>query len=361
MMDYLDALINRHLKAAPQIIPRLPSIYESEVSHGGWEDAAPDNGSEMQETVLAEPIVPVKENARERVEPTDFEPSPIPITPVAAPAEPMQENGVPSRAAPAAEEKPAVETVPHEPASSRSPQAKTLDAGFSKSLADKKITPVIGEVHHKREAEHKEPMSPHREETSEDRPFVNKPRAGNHKDSEKADPKEPVIPLCNTEKRSYAEPNKASAADRIAPLTVKVRHVHRDERVKQGASHPEVQADDRPFLKKDPGEPVPTPFRQERVEIEDLHSVRERRTPSFPDKDEGLKKPSAALITPVTPSVAGSERSTSQPEPVINVTIGRIEVRATVPPQKQSPRTENRPPVMGLDEYLRRRSGGHDR
>ncbi len=51
----------------------------------------------------------------------------------------------------------------------------------------------------------------------------------------------------------------------------------------------------------------------------------------------------------------------SRPESVINVTIGRIEVRATVSQQKQTPKPESRTAVMGLEEYLRRRSGGQDR
>src|SRR5262249_2057586 len=46
------------------------------------------------------------------------------------------------------------------------------------------------------------------------------------------------------------------------------------------------------------------------------------------------------------------------PEQVINVTIGRIEVRAT-PPQSAAPRSSNqKPPVMSLDDYLRQRGGG---
>lgn len=74
----------------------------------------------------------------------------------------------------------------------------------------------------------------------------------------------------------------------------------------------------------------------------------------------GLLRPSITAIAPAIASVVGAEEPMSQTEPVINVTIGRIEVRATVAPQKAMPKSENRPPVMGLDEYLRRRSGGHD-
>jgi hypothetical protein len=348
MMDFLDALIDRHMNAAPQIIPRLPSIYESEVSHGGWDVAVPIDASEVEETVYAGPVVPMKETARKHVDATDFQPSTLPSTPVGSPTavEPMQEKAGPGLVAPDAEEKPSVKAGLHEPGFSFSVRAKAFDAGLPKSLSDTQIVPVMAGAHHESQEERKEHASPHREAVSEERAFVNGARADNNSP---------------TEKGVNAGPTETSAADLIAPLTIKVRHVRQDERVKQGAPYPKAQADDRPFLKKDLSEPVFFPPTQERVEMRELNSARERRLPTFSEKDQGLLKPSAALITPVIPSVAGPERSTSQPEPVINVTIGRIEVRATVPPQKQSPRPGNRPPVMGLDEYLRRRSGGHDR
>jgi len=71
-------------------------------------------------------------------------------------------------------------------------------------------------------------------------------------------------------------------------------------------------------------------------------------------------QPSDTLIAPVVPPVVRAEKTISQAEPVINVTIGRIEVRATVSTQKHTPKPVNRTPVMGLEEYLRRRSGGRD-
>lgn len=70
-------------------------------------------------------------------------------------------------------------------------------------------------------------------------------------------------------------------------------------------------------------------------------------------------------IQTITPAIdrgveSGFQQQTPKAEPVIQVTIGRVEVRATVSTQKQTPRRVNRSPVMGLDEYLRRRSGGRD-
>jgi hypothetical protein len=45
-------------------------------------------------------------------------------------------------------------------------------------------------------------------------------------------------------------------------------------------------------------------------------------------------------------------------EQVINVTIGRVEVRATPAPAAATRSGNQKPPMMSLDDYLRRRSGG---
>jgi hypothetical protein len=55
------------------------------------------------------------------------------------------------------------------------------------------------------------------------------------------------------------------------------------------------------------------------------------------------------------------ERNNSQaPQPTIQVTIGRIEVRAvTMPPPPQAPRSRKKSqPSLSLDDYLKQRSGG---
>jgi len=50
----------------------------------------------------------------------------------------------------------------------------------------------------------------------------------------------------------------------------------------------------------------------------------------------------------------------SEPAPVVNITIGRIEVRAAQPanPEAAVRKTRSTPPVMSLEEYLKRRNGG---
>ena len=50
----------------------------------------------------------------------------------------------------------------------------------------------------------------------------------------------------------------------------------------------------------------------------------------------------------------------AEPEPVVHITIGRVEVRANVAPAA-APRADHQPAehrVMPLEEYLDRRAGG---
>ena len=88
--------------------------------------------------------------------------------------------------------------------------------------------------------------------------------------------------------------------------------------------------------------------------------ARDRRAPGkvFPAREIQLVQPRPAPITRVLsrqpPDVPAPERS-------IHVTIGRVEVRATLPAslRSQTPRTSA--PIMSLDEYLRERAGGSRR
>lgn len=65
----------------------------------------------------------------------------------------------------------------------------------------------------------------------------------------------------------------------------------------------------------------------------------------------------------VAPRLAGDRFALNQqanvsPEPTVQVTIGRIEVRAVQSSQPSSAKPRATPPVMNLDDYLRRRSSG---
>jgi hypothetical protein len=73
-------------------------------------------------------------------------------------------------------------------------------------------------------------------------------------------------------------------------------------------------------------------------------------------RSHGLLNPSIIPSAPVISS--RPEQPIPKPEPVINVTIGRIEVRAMPPSTQQVKKPRSTPPVMTLDEYLQKRSKG---
>jgi hypothetical protein len=68
--------------------------------------------------------------------------------------------------------------------------------------------------------------------------------------------------------------------------------------------------------------------------------------------------PSSETATLPDPSDISLE-SAPQPQRVVHVTIGRIDVRAVMPsPPPQPPAHPHPRPVLGLDDYLKQRSGG---
>jgi hypothetical protein len=84
--------------------------------------------------------------------------------------------------------------------------------------------------------------------------------------------------------------------------------------------------------------------------------ARDRRTPGkiFPAQEIQLAQPKPASITRIPPRQAPN---ISTPEHSINVTIGRVEVRATLPAPLRSQAPRVSAPIMNLDEYLRQRAG----
>lgn len=92
--------------------------------------------------------------------------------------------------------------------------------------------------------------------------------------------------------------------------------------------------------------------RREREERDGEAASARRREPAAPIMPQTLRAPA-----PLTPRRAPDEAPTNAPAPTIQVTIGRVEVRATnqpAPPRQASAQA----PRLGLEEYLRRRSGG---
>lgn len=161
--------------------------------------------------------------------------------------------------------------------------------------------------------------------------------------------------------------NEQSDANRVRPINVTI---------------------DEPELAPSPAHPKPN----QRLVVRDQSQavVREERAiADLPQPDPTLNSPSSTISQQrprpadlssnsdvsvviaqprITPLVEG-RRSMSAldhienvtPQPTVQVTIGRIEVRAVQSAPTASPRPRAAPPVMNLDDYLRQRSGGRAR
>ena len=81
-----------------------------------------------------------------------------------------------------------------------------------------------------------------------------------------------------------------------------------------------------------------------------------RRAQPFGQESGALEPPPVRRAARLR-TARDASRMQSESAPTINVTIGRVEVRATHAPQAPPRRTENAAPRMSLDEYLRRRNG----
>lgn len=81
--------------------------------------------------------------------------------------------------------------------------------------------------------------------------------------------------------------------------------------------------------------------------------------PSLFDNPRNNAKSAGVLSVPESLPLGFPKQETPQPSPpTINVTIGRLEVRAnTAAPAKPRSQAVPRQPVMGLDEYLKNRGG----
>ncbi|MCL4266854.1 MAG: hypothetical protein KJ069_26980 [Anaerolineae bacterium] len=77
--------------------------------------------------------------------------------------------------------------------------------------------------------------------------------------------------------------------------------------------------------------------------------------------------PPTAIPVQTKPFTPASNRPTNhqpvvtkpaEPTPTVQITIGRIEVRATPPPPAKAEKKQPSAPMMSLDDYLRQRNGG---
>ena len=106
---------------------------------------------------------------------------------------------------------------------------------------------------------------------------------------------------------------------------------------------------------------VPYPVESRHVELrgsEPQSPPRDHEAPGALARAEAPSDPwfaAPASPTPLPPRAAGAEPA--EP-PVVHVTIGRVDVRAVVPPPSTEPPRPRRRPRLTLEEYLREAGGG---
>jgi hypothetical protein len=127
-----------------------------------------------------------------------------------------------------------------------------------------------------------------------------------------------------------------------------------------------------------PAKETPTPFII-REQITLLKSMTEMSASSTPMLVEIVREqpiqplplvtaaPAAIRPEQIKPFIPANGRSANhqppvtpppEPAPTVQITIGRIEVRATPPPPAKAEQKQPRTPVLSLDDYLRQRNGG---
>jgi hypothetical protein len=292
MRDFLDSLIDRHFDAAPQIRPRLPSLFEPEIPQSST------NFGVSGESGIA-------------VQPEEFfvEPSARPKEIAATTAQSMKPHST-RLTRPFG--------LPETEVSSQSTFVREINPGPQQSMPKMTVNEWVNPAHgpggdreRKMSGDHQEPL---RKKEGMAIPLPNK----SHPSVEQDTMQHRLTALLKWPAEQEKK-NLAPATQRSLEQTPAMRSAHHVEKADHRPSSVEGSSEISPFI-----------------------------------------QPPATLIAPVIPPAVRPEKAISQPMPVINVTIGRIEVRATMSPQKQMPKPVNRPSVMGLEEYLRRRSGGRD-
>jgi hypothetical protein len=99
--------------------------------------------------------------------------------------------------------------------------------------------------------------------------------------------------------------------------------------------------------------------------ISRVEAVSPRRQPSWPPPERSDLK--AQRVPRLSPKIQAGPlpkppgRSRQDERAIVQVTIGRVEVRATPPPAALPRPRSAAPPVMTLEEYLRLRASGSTR
>jgi hypothetical protein len=319
MSDFLSNLVTRSLEAAPVIQPRLPSLFEPAKPYiGSFDEASPAGDEVVREAGV--------ESAFKNVD---------------GPSIPREGQ------APVTKAQALGSVSPESPL----PVARTFHAEESKrGPAGKRQSDVSPQATSETPRQSAPAVRPHAVQTPPDKKPMRLPMPTYEASS---DVHPPPVPSVSAPKRN------AAISDLVAPavLPKSAAFVPDQSTAEQSAARREIP--ERGTRNSAPPKiDTPREFHvtaKSHVQSPLVEPAQSRNEDSAPRVPAAIAPASAphfdfARHIPPAPQV-------SPPEPIIQVTIGRIEVRA-VSSQAAAPKQRPASPVMSLDDYLRSRRGG---
>jgi hypothetical protein len=353
MSDFLDRLIERSLGLAPVVRPRLPSLFEPpglDAAAGPeqtTEAAEPARASGPRAATMDAPVPPEFTDAprsRRRAPAHEFAP-PVGDEPAShPPARPSRTATTEIRSGESAPPEPR----PHAGTSPQRPLGRETQTPGPPSSQ-----PAPPPAHTRPEVEHVA------------RVFT-PPRAASEEHGTTivnlAHPEQGVMPAKSFEPPTRRESVAQDGANDSGQLSELGRQV---EGLQQQVERMQLR-------------PAVSEVRVESRSVEGERTVERVRevpapapppAPVPPAEQRPARAEAPVFVQPretqrAAPRLEADERARARtPEPTVNVTIGRIEVRAaqTAEPPARQERSEQPPAAMSLREYLRKRSGGHSR
>ena len=324
MSDFLANLVIRHLGATPVIQPRLPSLFEpatpymgsfAETSRGAEEGRQDAHFEPALESVHGTSTVPPHSQAPANKSRTKGIVNPELPLPVALPLPASDPNNGQVTRSPASVPRPATGGVLREAVAS----ARPANPASAHASTDPKST---------------QPADPSSEPSGKDR---------GRKHVEVSRTMETKIPPASVIEPPVLLKSVATGLGKSAN-----QHPGAGSEVPEGAANDFARVTRHAPLHIDETAepPVKSPL------AEPAQSQTERLVPRAADAIEAAATPRFEFARHVPPTPLAAP-----PEPTIQVTIGRIEVRA-VSPQAAAQKERSASPVMSLSEYLRSRRGG---
>jgi hypothetical protein len=160
-----------------------------------------------------------------------------------------------------------------------------------------------------------------------------------------------LVPAPDGDPAPHRSPPREPAAERSAPPVQAVQHATKDERQRK---RPEAPVAERLVVQRERRVEVPPAVTRTRIVERVSTSPSMRRSSATPP----VASRSAVLLAKSQTSTQVRRERQSLPAPApVQITIGRVEVRAVAAKGERAPASAPAGPRLSLDEYLRQRNG----